>query len=604
MLIYLLILILLPTSIEAINKDAFPEPVKKAWELVEQKRYLDAINELSRFYPDKNSRVSYHYTYAKAYAKMNMFNETIEHLRLSFIFSDDKKEKEHIFFEKANTYANNKNHHEAALCYRIFLKQFPDSKLKEEVFLGLAESLYNIGNLNEALIFFQKSGNSLRSLYGKADTLHAMGRIAEAHEQYLNLINRDRGYLKSQITTYNLAENFRLMNKLSFAKVYLALVKEYPLKYRAELSNGIIAISEGKMDIAVNHLELAQQSPERTIRRKALLHLSEVFIRGGNTQEAKRRLVEIRNKYPYGKDYDEALLRLADIYKKDGGFHDAASVLRELVFRKNPNKRALDEFEILLLEARKKDRQDFLKLWKTVGQWLLEPSRSDFIVKIVRDLKPDGKAYLDVCKWLLKNGSNEGKMYANLLLSEFYAEMGDIKISSRYIQNIKVTAQKDDINRINARIMQLKGEHEKSITELWQIKNLTAEDISLFINISSEIPPTIKNHQNLVNFLEKALKKIDDMPRFNLVLADAYYQLGKGQSALKQYKTALEVNEKNKTLSTRDSDWCLYRIAVLSEKNESLEAVSKLQKGKDILNRLANVKSKENSLNEKLKGVF
>lgn len=602
--IYFFVLILLPVSAESLNKDSLPEPVKKAWELIEKQRTIDAINALSGFSPDKASLASYHFTYAKAYAQISRINDAMEHLRLAFIYSQDNSDKELILFERANTYANNKYYDEAALCFKIFLKQFPESKLREEAYLGLAESLYNIGRYNDALMFFQKSGNSFRALYGRADTLHAMGRINEAHEQYLDLINRDKGYIKSQLNSYNIGENFRLMNKFSFAKVYFALVKDYPLKYKAELSSGLIAAAEGLMDAAVRHFELAMQSPERTIKRKALLYLSEVLIKTGKTQEAKARLIEIRNKYPYGKDYDEALLRLAGIYKNEGSFHDAASVLRELVFRKNPDKAALDEFEVLLLTAKNKGNQDFIDLWKTVGQWLLEPSRSEFISKIVRDLKPAGKPYLDACKWLLKHGSGEAKIQGSLLLAEFYAEMGDIATSSKYIQNIKTATQNDDMNRINARLFHLKGEHEKALSALWQIKNLTAEDVTLFINVSSEMPPTLKNHQNLATFLENTLKKIEDKPKFNLDLADVFYQLGKRQDALRHYNAAIAVNEKNKSLSAKDADWCLYRISILSGKNESDEALKGLKKGKDSVNRFANTKSKESSLEQRLKGLF
>lgn len=594
----------MPVSAEPLNKDSLPEPVKKAWELIEKQRTIDAINALSGFSPDKDSLASYHFTYAKAYAQIGRVNDAMEHLRLAFIYSQDKNDKELILFERANTYANNKYYDEAALCFRTFLKQFPESKLREEAYLGLAESLYNIGRFNDAFMFFQKSGNSFRALYGKADTMQAMGKTKEAHEQYLNLINNDKGYVKSQLNLYNIGENFRLMNKFSFAKVYFALVKDYPLKYKAGLSSGLIAIAEGQMDAAVRNFELAMQSPERIMKRKALLYLSEVLIKTNKTQEAKARLIEIRNKYPYGKDYDEALLRLAGIYKNEGSFHDAASVLRELVFRKNPDKAALDEFEVLLLTAKNKGNKDFIDLWKTVGQWLLEPSRSEFIIKIVRDLKPAGKPYIEVCKWLLKHGSGETKTQGSLLLAEFYAEMGDIATSSKYIQNVKTATQDDDINRIHARLFNLKGEHEKALSALWQIKNLNAEDVSLFVNVSSVMPPTLKNHQNLANFLENTLKKVDDNPKFNLNLADVLYQLGKGQDALKHYKAAIAVNENSKNLSAKDADWCLYRISILSGKNESNEAVKALQKGKDSVNRFANTKTKESSLDERLKGLF
>ncbi len=578
--------------------------LRKAFDLIEKQQALDAMNILSRFSPDKASLASYHYAYAKAYAQINKINESVEHFRIAYIYSQKQGEKEEIFFERARVYFNNKYYDEAAICYRIFLRQFPESKFKEQAFLGLAEALYNTNRLKDALIFFQKNGDSFRALYGKADTLHAMGRVHEAHELYLDLINRDKGYIKSQLNSYNIGENFRLMNKFAFAKVYLALVKDYPLKHKADLSSGLIALAEGQSDSAIKYFNLALQSPERTVKQRALLNLSEVMMKTGNTQEAKARLIEIRNKYPYGRYYDEALLRLSGIFKGEGNLDDAVSILRELVFRKTPDKNALNEFESLLLEAKNKNNEQFIKLWKTVGQWMLEPSRSEFILKIVRDLKPSGKLYLDVCMWLSKQGAGEAKMQGNLLLAEFYAEMGDIATSSKYIQNVKVTSQSEDIRRINAKLFYLKGEHEKALSEIAQIKDFKDDDISLFINISSQMPPTLKNLQNLANYLENTLKKSDGKPKFNIHLADAFYQLGKEQDALKYYRRALSMHEKSKGLSTKDADWCLYRISALSGKKEADDAVKGLQKGKDTVNRFAGAKLKENILNERVKGLF
>lgn len=602
--ICLFALLLYPFTAETLNKDLLQEPLKNALTQIDEKRAIDAINTISRFSPDSSSLAIYHYIYAKAYSQLGNVHSAMEHFRLAYIYSNEKSTKELILFERANTYANNKYYDEATLCFRIFLRQFPESKLREEAFIGLAESLYNLGKFNEAFLFFQKGGNSFRSLYGKADSLHAAGRIKEAHELYLDLINNDKGYPKSQLSLYNIGENFRLMNKFSIAKVYFAMVKDYPLRYKAELSNGLIAFAEGKTDKAVKHFELAMQSPDRGVKRKAILYLSEVSMKNDKMQEAKARLIEIRNKYPYGKDYDEAIRRLALINKNEKNYYEAASLLRELVFRKNPDKAALDELEILIIEAKNRNKEDFIKLWKIAGQWLLEPSRSEFIASIVRDLKPLGKEYLNVCEWLLKHGSERGKMLGNLLLAEFYVEMGVISASQKYLQNIKTTNQNDDINRINAKFLNLKGELEKSLLTLNLINNPSVDDAILFINISSQMSPTIKNQQNLANFLESALKKIQNEPRLNMELADVFYQLGKKQEALQQYKTAITINEKNKGLSSRDVDWCFYRISLLSGKNEAEELTKTLQKGNDYVNRFARAKSKENILNERMKGLF
>jgi len=589
---------------EPMDKDSFVTPVEKALELTKAQRALEAIKILSAFSPGKASLPSYHYAYAKAYSQLGRISESMEHYRLAYIYSSEKVEKEQILFERAVTYLNNKYYDEAVVCFRIFLKQFQASKFREEALLGHAEALFNINRFNDALTFFQKGGNSFRALYGKADTLHAMGRIAEAHEIYLDLINRDKGYMKSQLTLYNIGENFRLMGKFSFAKIYLALVKDYPLKYKADLSAGLIATTEGQMDSAIKYFELAVQSPERAVKQKALLHWSDVLMQTNKLQESKSKLVEIRNRYPYGKDYDEALLRLSGILKSEGNLDEAVSVLKELVFRKNPDKKALNEFESLLMAARNRNNQEFIKLWKTVGHWMLEPSRSDFISTIVRDLRPAGKPYFDVCKWLSRYGSGDSKNYGNLLLAEFYAEMGDVASSTRHLQNVKIVKGSDDLRRVNGRLAYLKGEMEKALSEIGQINEIKEEDISLFVNISSQISPTIKNHQNLVAFLERAFQKVPGNAKYNIHLADALYHLGRSQDALKYYKAAITLHETNKGLKSDDIDWCLYRIAALSVGQATEGGTTNFQKIQDKSNSLAGIKLKENNIDERIKRLF
>lgn len=603
LILCLFFFLFIPASAAPLNKDSLNPTIKNAFELIEAQRALDAISVLSDFSPSKSSLSSYHYAYAKAYSQIGKINESMEHFRLAYIYSIEQSEKEQILYDRADTYLINKYYDEAAVCFRVFLGQFKDSKHQEQVYLGLAEALYNINRLNDAFKYFDKAGKSYRALYGKADALHAMGRVAEAHEIYMNLINTDKGYMKSQLTLYNIGENFRLMNKVSFAKIYLALVKDYPLKYRADLSAGLIALSEGQMDSAQKYFEVALQSPERTIKQKALLFMSETLMKAGKTKEAKSKLIEIRNRYPYGKDYDEALLRLFVILKTEGNFSEAVSVLRELIFKKTPDKRALNEFESLLLEAKDRNNEEFIKLWKTVGQWMLEPSRSEFIASIVRELKPAGKLYIDVCKWLAKNGLGDAKMLGNLLLAEFYAEIGDMTASSRHLQNVKIAGASDFSRRINGKLFYHRGEMEKALSEISQIQELKDEDISLFVNISAQLSPSVKNHENLANFMKNALKKVDGKAKLNIYLADALYQLGKDQDALKYYKAAITLHEKHKDLTDKDIDWCIYRITALSNIKE-VESIKNLPKGDNKSSRLAETRLKENNIDERIKRLF
>ena len=110
-------------------------------------------------------------------------------------------------------------------------------------------------------------------------------------------------------------------------------------------------------------------------------------MKQGRQEDAKSILLEIRRKYPYGKEYEEALLLLSQLYKKEGNFKESTSLLKELVFRHPPNQKALDEFESLILAAEEKGEEEFLKLWQNVGHWLLQPSRSQSLLKIAKGLK-------------------------------------------------------------------------------------------------------------------------------------------------------------------------------------------------------------------------
>ncbi len=606
LLLYLLFQILFSTiNLYALEKNSLPETLKNASKLVEQQRATDALKLLSQFNPDSFTFAKYNYVAAKAYAQLGNIYKAIEHYRLAYIYAEEKALKEKILFERANTFSNNKHYDEAVICFKIFLQHFPESALRQDAYLGLAESLYSLGRFNEALVFFQKSGNSPKAIYGMADTLQAMGRIKEAHELYLEIINNEKGYARTQKNLYNIGENFRLMKKPSYAKVYLSMVEDYPIRYQAELARALIAVEEGLLEQALRHLELAKQSPDRIVRRKALLHLSDILMRTGKLQEAKERLLEIRKKYPYGKDYDEALLKLASIYKQEGEIFKAASILQELVFRKTPDKVALDELEILLEEAKKRSDQKFLNLWQAIGQWLLEPTRSGFITKIVKDLKPLGKRYIDVCKWLLRHGSEEEKKLATLLMAEFFAQMGDIKNSELYLQKVKKDSDhSDEFHRVNALLLSMKSEYDKSLRSLMKIRKLNSDDINLLIKLSSEITPTMQNLQNLINYLEEVVKGQRIEPRLFLLYADILYQRGRKRDALRYYKEALNTNGENKILLQKDIDWCLYRISELSDKQESEDAIRTLQRGKDNMSKLAHTRVKENFIDDKLRRLF
>src|SRR4030042_940282 len=326
------------------------QPLERVMEYIQSGNSAEALKVLSGYQPSSRDMASYHLAYAKAYELSGKQYDSIAHLRLAYLYSKDNKMKEQTLIERAEAYAKIVFHYEASLIFKIFLKNSPHSRYEERGFLGLADTFYRLGLFSEAKEAYEKAGNSSRALYGKANALHSMGKIEDAHGGYLTMLEKDH------------------------------------------------------LDVAKKFFSSALQSSERHLRRQVLLNLADTNIKQGKQGEAKSRLLEIRKQYPYGKDYDEALLMLLQLYKKEGNFKEATSLIKELVFRYSPNQKALDEFEGLILGAGDKGEEDLLKLWRAGGHWLLQPSRSPSILKIAKGLRHSGKSYLETCTWLSHYG--------------------------------------------------------------------------------------------------------------------------------------------------------------------------------------------------------
>ena len=88
--------------------------------------------------------------------------------------------------------------------------------------LGLAQSLTGMGCLPEALQYYEKAGEGSGVIFAKANILHRLGRLEEAHQLYLKGIAADKTYFLSfpeHIFYYG--ENLQQMGKDQEAVQYL-----------------------------------------------------------------------------------------------------------------------------------------------------------------------------------------------------------------------------------------------------------------------------------------------------------------------------------------------------------------------------------------------
>lgn len=572
--------------------------LEKAKDYIDSHNPYEAIHILSKYKPASHELSLYHFIYANAYDLLKKPLDKITHLRMAYIYSQNDDTKERLLLERAETYMEIGYYSEATLIFKIFLKTFPDSTHKERVYQELADSLYRLGLFDEAIEFYEKVGDTYQALYGKANSLHAIGRIKEAHELFMTLMKKDRKYLESsQESLYNLGENFRLMGEYTAARIYFNLVNESPWKFRAYKSLGLIDKEEGQLDSAIRYLKSSLISPEKQIIRQSLLGLSDILIKKGRIEEAKSILLDIKKRYPYGKEYDEALYLLSQIYKKEGKLKDAVSLLKEIVFRSSPDKKVLDEFEALMLDAQNNNEKEFLSLWKSVGHRLLEPSRSQSLLKIARALRHSGRDYLELCTWLSKYGSDDVRPETNLLISEFYAELGDTKKAIKYLKGIKTPL--DRVLRAKFKIYLSEKDLQNATQTALQIKNPGHDELIFLIGVFK----SVRRDQKILKAIEKAMNKTYSSTSLYIKLGDLYYEIGKKPESLKHYQTAFSFYQNGAKIEPDDLSWIIYRLSILSPVEGYADILKNIQ-GVSPINRFSKLLWKEAGIRDRMERMF
>jgi tetratricopeptide (TPR) repeat protein len=577
-----------------------PSALESARQLLDAKRPGEAKTVLSGYMPSPSELSSYHYLYAKALEGSQKTYDAIPHYTLAYLYAAESGEREKLLLERAETYRKMKYHQEAALCYRSFVSEFPNSPLRNKVYLRLADTLLTLGLYHDALSFYEKAGDSIEALFGKANTLQEMGRTKEANDLYMSLVTRDKGYLgSSQETEFRIGENLRLMGMYQDAKVYFGLVRDPALKYRTELALGLIAFEESQYDEAIKLLGEALQSPERALRRQALLSLSVVYQRKDRPDESASMLLEIRNRFPYGKEYDTAMVMLSGLWRKKGKYDEAITVLKELVYRRIPVREAFDELERIITDVMGKDSGKFLTLWNSAGHFLMEPSRVSFLLKVAEGLKNTGMPYFELCSWLSKYGSGYAKAYGRAELAVFYAGLGDAERSAALLRELKGFDESDESLRIHAQISLLKGALREAAESLMAIKNKRLEDL---VSLAPLLKQT-RNPDEAIVLYRKTLGALQNPPGACLRFADALYDLGRKEEALEFYRLFAS-NDNREGIPADDVTWALYRISIISGSDESTKTVANLGREKTLLGRFGEARLKDGKLADAIKGIL
>jgi len=581
------------------DRNTLPSPMERARDLVKENKPDQALAVLSSYLPDPGERSLYHALYARTLVQAERAYESIEHYRMAYIYSTSQADKEQLLLERAETYSRLGYDTEAAVCLDVLLKTFPKSSLTEQAELGIAEARYRLGEYRESLAHFEKSGTSLRASYGKAGALQRLGRSAEAHEIYQRLLKEDPNILNSPgETLYNMAESFRQSGNLNDSRIYFNAVKDDAFKYKASLGLGMIAMDERSYDRAAEQFRAASASPERAIRREAILLQAEAFTKLGSYNEAEAALQGIRKNYPYGSAYDRAALLLARLYRERGRYEDSLRLLKELIYRRTPSGAALDELETILLEAAGRKSADMVKLWSIGGRWLLEPTRSPTLVRIARGLRHTGKPFIDVCTWLIRYGPGDAKTQARLLLADFYAGLGDTATASSYLARARVKGHSDEAVRVRARIDLANRKPVPAAEGLMTLREAGQDDLLLLLDAVRSADP--KRVRSAVDYCDRQFKKSPGTLPVYIRLADLLVETGQRTEALRYYKEALDQKSVPGDGLHRDREWAHYRIAELSGGAERAESLKSLRTSTGAVGRFAEAELRSAALRRKV----
>ncbi len=532
--------------------------LSNALALVEANRIPAAMKSLATFEPDMATLGPYHYIYGRAFASTRNPHDAAEHYRRASIYASNAELKQLSLFLAAETELGMGYHHEAKTDCRIFLKKFPNSARVRQVRYILARSLFATGRLPEALRQFDLAGNAPEALYGKADTFQKMGMTREASRAYAEASDVDGRYPdSSEETRYWLAENLRLSGDAGHAKELLLTIKGEGLRDRAAIGLGEMAAAEPDPDEALRRFLQVLGSKDKKMRRLALIRLADVEAARGNAVEATKRLAEIIRIYPFTREYDDALLRLAGLKAKAGDEIGAVSLLTKLVLRVSPlRKNALNEIETILLSARGKGKERFIALWVAGGRWLMDASRQASLVTIAGDLKGSGAPYLELVRWLSRYGSGDARVESLVALSRHYAETGDVAGGRNCLETLKrLGVSGDEVLRVEAALKFAQKEYREAAESLLSLRNVEGKDAFLL----AETLPYAGNSRRSAEALERAVTRSDAGPRELSTLADALFDAGRKEDAARYYRGAVVKDPAN--------EWACYRLALLLGKD-------------------------------------
>jgi len=578
---------LLASAEQADDLIALPQ-LRKAIEDLKANKTSEALARISGMNPNTGELAEYNYVAGRIKIAEKKPLEALEHYRKAYIYAPKGGLKEQILAERADLYFSIGYFYEARSVYSIFIKTFPESRQLGRVYGRYARCLAETGSLKESLPYFEKAGTAPDIQIAKANTLHRLGQYREADAAYASVPDSAAPLISaSDETLFYIGENSRQLGKNEEAAGYLKKISSAKFREKAAVSLGIIELQKGRTDEARKLLDAVLKSEDRDARRLALMHIADADIKAGRKEDARKSLEEIRTRYPYGKMYDEAMMRLARIQREEGELEKSVQLLTGLAVKAQYRKEALDSLEGILRDAGKKDSARFISLWKTAGPLLLDASREKFLLDSADNLRLSEKDLVSVMQYLGRHGSEAAKARGASELASYYFSKGDTAKAEENIKRLRaMKSAGEEVIRLEAAISLLKKDYKAASDSMLRLKKLQSKDERLLRELvdAADIPAVVSRY-------EKLLRESGGDEKAYVRLGDIMYNRGKLQDAISYYRLALKKNAGN--------DWSLYMISILTDGQEAEDAVKGITSQDPRISRLAEARMKELELAKK-----
>ncbi|RMG03639.1 MAG: hypothetical protein D6726_05135 [Nitrospirae bacterium] len=510
-----------------------------AYMLIKGKRNYEALRVLEQIIPDEKEKPLYYFLKGLALKGVKHYRKSVDFLNRAYITAKDRRLRELSLYHRGLAYLLGGFYYEAASNFRLFQREFPRSGLIEKVYQYYAQATLKTGNYVESLAYFRKAKESPETLFGKAEVFHRLGLYKTAYEIYRKGIISYETYMKKHPDIlYYYAENLRLMGKEDEAKPLFYLLMESNLKEKAYLSLGLIEYAKGQYDNALAYLRRAALSPDRVIKRKALLYEGEIYMKKSDLKRAKGFFLQIRKDFPYTPEQDWALVYLARIERAEGNYLNSEGYLKEILFGKKPTKEALDELDALITTLIKSGADEFERVWKECGNWLMSPDRENTLLKAGDLMYERGGDFVRVFRYLIKNGSTRAKNHALYRMGIFFGRIGNNEKLSEMIAGLeKNGGEKRLITRLKALRAINASDGESALSLLSSIEKPEKTDLDLLL----QIPLHGLDPEGFVGLYRRFAAALSVAPDYELI-GDYLKRKGRLTEGYKYYVLALKRN--------------------------------------------------------------